>query len=271
MLVDEVVIDLEDAVAVPAKEQARTAALAALEGWSGPGVAVRVNAPRTPWCHLDLIALAQLKEMPHSIVVPKVESAGDVAFIERLLDGSELASGRSRPLRVQALIETAIGLSAVQEIAAASSRLDSLILGYADLSASLGGAPSLDAWLPAQHAVLLAARANGLQAIDGPFLGAAVDEPFLAAARRARELGFDGKWAIHPSQLQSLEVLFSPTEAELKQARAVIEALAQAQDGSGEGAVLLDGQMIDEAVQVSALGVLARAGAVEQATRTPTP
>ncbi len=267
-LVDEVVIDLEDAVAVTAKEQARRDAVTALGGWSGPGVAVRVNAPRTRWCHVDVIALVTLEEPPRSIVLPKVEGPGDVAFIERLLDGVEAAGGRTQPLRIQALIETAAGLAAVQEIAASSSRLEALILGYADLSASLGGSRSLDAWLPAQHAVLLAARANGLQAIDGPFLGAAVDEPFLAAARRARELGFDGKWAIHPAQLQTLNQLFSPSDAELERAHAVIEALEEAERRSGDGAVLLDGEMLDEAVRVSALGVLARAGAVDSPTRT---
>ena len=122
---------------------------------------------------------------PPAIVVPKVESAGDLAFVERLLDGAEAAAGRARPLRVQALIETAAGLSRVQEIAGASSRLDALILGYADLAVSLGrtgaGADDLDGWRPAQEMVLLAARAHGLQAIDGPYLGVAVDAAFTAA------------------------------------------------------------------------------------------
>lgn len=266
---DEILVDLEDAVAATAKDQARASAVAALQGWRGQGVAVRVNAPRTPWCHRDVMALAALDDLPHSIVVPKVESPGDLAFVERLLDGVEAACGRPRPLRVQALIETAAGLAAVREIAASSARLDALVLGYADLAASLGGSPSLDAWLPAQHAVLLAARANGLQAIDGPFLGVAVDDRFRMAARRARELGFDGKWAIHPSQLQTLDEVFSPTEAEVGWARSVIDALAEAEHRSGAGATLHNGEMLDEAVRVSALGVLARAGAVDQSTRTP--
>jgi citrate lyase subunit beta/citryl-CoA lyase len=254
---DEVVIDLEDAVAVDAKDDARQATLAALQTWTGGGLAVRVNAPGTPWCHLDLAALGALRELPSSIVVPKVQSAGDLAFVDRLLDGVEAGSGRQQPLRVQALIETAAGLVRLDEIAAASPRLDALILGYADLAASLGGARDLDHWLPAQHAVVVAARANDLQAIDGPYLGVSPDEAFHAAVARARDLGFDGKWAIHPSQVDALNAAFTPDEAEVARARAIVAALDDAQ----EGAVSLDGEMLDEALRVAALRVLARADA----------
>jgi citrate lyase subunit beta / citryl-CoA lyase len=254
---DEVVIDLEDAVAVGAKDEARAAVVAALGDWTGSGVAVRVNGPGTPWCHLDVAAVGALAEMPASIVVPKIEGPGDLAFVDRLLDGVEAGAGRERPLRVQALIETAAGLANVQAIAAASSRLDALILGYADLAASLGGARDLDAWLPAQHELLVAARARGLQAIDGPYLGVSADEGFHAAAAHARDLGFDGKWAIHPSQVDALNEAFTPDDAEVAHARAVVAALESAQ----EGAVTLDGEMLDEAVRAAALRVLARAGA----------
>jgi citrate lyase subunit beta / citryl-CoA lyase len=256
---DEVVIDLEDAVAVAAKDEARAAAADALGRWRGPGVAVRVNAPGTPWCHLDLAALGALDDRPASVVVPKVESAGDLAFVDRLLDGVEAASARTRPLRVQALIETAAGLAHVDEIAACSARLDALVLGYADLGASLGGSRDLDAWLPAQHAVLVAARAHELQAIDGPYLGVEPDEGFRAAVARACELGFDGKWVIHPSQIDAVNELFVPTDAELERARAVIAALETAEREGGRGAVSLDGEMLDEAVRAAALRVLARA------------
>jgi len=260
---DELVIDLEDAVAAGVKDAARASVVAALRGpeWAGVTVSVRVNAPRTPWCHLDIAALAAPAPQPVAIVVPKVESAGDLAFVDRLLDGAE--AGREQPLRVQALIETAAGLARVQEIAAASERLDALILGYADLAASLGrteaGARELDGWRPAQELVLLAARAHGLQAIDGPYLGIAVDDGFTAAVARARDLGFDGKWAIHPAQLAALNAAFTPTEAEVRDARAVVAALAEAEQ-TGAGAVALDGQMLDEAVRAAALRTLARAG-----------
>jgi citrate lyase subunit beta / citryl-CoA lyase len=262
---DELVVDLEDAVAPSMKEAARASVVAALasEAWADLAVSVRVNAPRTPWCHLDIAALAAVPHQPVGIVVPKVESAGDLAFADRLLDGAEATAGRACPLRVQALIETAAGLSRVQEIADASARLDALILGYADLAVSLGrtvGGEDLDGWRPAQEMVLLAARAHGLQAIDGPYLGVAGDAAFTDAVARARDLGFDGKWAIHPSQLPALNDAFTPTDEEVEEARHVIAALAQAEREGGAGAVALDGQMLDEAVRAAALRTLARAG-----------
>lgn len=256
---DEIVVDLEDAVVTAAKAEARSAAVSTLRDGDGvTPVAVRVNAPRSPWCHEDLVALASLEAQPRSVVVPKVESAGDIAFVERLLDGAEAAAGRAAPLRVQALIETAAGLARVDEIAASSRRLESLILGYADLGAALGGDRSLDAWAPAQHALLLAARAHGLQAIDGPHLGVAVDDAFHAGARRAVELGFDGKWAIHPSQVAPLVAAFTPSTEEIAHAEAVCAALDRA-ERDGTGAVELEGEMLDEAMRMRALGVLARA------------
>jgi citrate lyase subunit beta/citryl-CoA lyase len=258
---DEVVIDLEDSVAPDAKHRARDAVVRELAGWSGPGVSVRINAPRTRWCHLDLAELVELEREQVTVVVPKVESAGDMAFLDRLLDGLEAASGRSHPLRVQALLETPAGLAQADEIAAASPRLEALILGYADLAASLGrtsaGAAVLDAWLPAQHTVLVAARQHGLQAIDGPYLGTAVDDSFREAAQRTRDLGFAGKWALHPAQVAALNELFSPSDEELAHARAVIDALDES-ERAGAGAVALDGEMLDEAVRLSALRVLAR-------------
>jgi citrate lyase subunit beta/citryl-CoA lyase len=260
---DEVVIDLEDAVAASVKEVARDGVISHLTSadWSGRTVAVRVNAPGTPWCHLDVSALAAISPLPRSVVVPKVESAGDIAFVDRLLEGVEAAADRPQPVRVQALIETAAGIAHVREIAAASSRLDALILGYADLAASLGrrkaGAESLDLWAPAQHDLLCAARIHGLQAIDGPYFGIADDPSFRQAAGRARELGFDGKWAIHPSQVTALNELFSPTAEEIEHARRVVEALDAADTERGIGAVTLDGQMIDNAMREAAFRTLA--------------
>ncbi|HET6448008.1 MAG TPA: CoA ester lyase [Conexibacter sp.] len=264
---DELVIDLEDAVVPHAKDGARAAVVAALDttDWGGASVSVRVNAPRTPWCHEDVIALAQAPGPLRSLVVPKVEGAGDLAFVERLLDGVEAAGGvRRERLRVQALVETATGIAHAREIAAASPRLEALILGYADLAASLGrtaaGADDLAGWDPVRHAVLVAARASGVQAIDGPHLGLAPDAAFAAAARRACDQGFDGKWAIHPAQLAPLVAVFTPTPEEVARARAAIAALAAAEREDGQGAVALDGQMVDEPVRLAALRTLARAG-----------
>jgi citrate lyase subunit beta/citryl-CoA lyase len=262
---DEIILDLEDAVAPGAKDAARELVVRAVSsGAMGDAqVSVRVNAPRTPWCHADLIALAAVQGVT-SVVVPKVESAEDLAFVDRLLDGAEAAAGRPSRLRTQGLIETAAGLAAVREIARCTERLDALILGYADLAASLGrtgpGAADLDGWRPAQDALLVAARANGVQAIDGPYLGVQVDEGFTAAATRAAQAGFDGKWAIHPSQVPALNELFTPSDDDVAHARAVIEALDTAGRDHGAGAVALDGQMLDEAVRVAAQRTLARAG-----------
>lgn len=262
---DEIVIDLEDAVAASAKDIARdgvTSHLASVD-WSERMVAVRVNALRTPWCHRDLSALAAIPRLPRSVVIPKVESAGDMAFVDRLLDGVEAAVERPHPLRIQALIETAGGISHVEEIAAASPRLETLVLGYADLAASLGRrrvrSGSLDLWLPVQHAVLWAARAHGLQAIDGPYFGTADDASFRQSVTRARDLGFDGKWAIHPSQVPALNELFAPTVDEIEHAQRVIAALAAAEADEARGAIELDGQMIDHAMRDAAFRTLASA------------
>lgn len=260
---DERIVDLEDAVAPSAKDEARALVLETLASaeWEGVRASVRVNAPRSPWCHLDIAAFAAAPGAAGALVVPKVESAGDLAFVDRLIDGVEAAAGPSG-LRLQALIENAAGLAAVAEIAAGSARLDSLILGYADLTASLGrsaaGAAELDSWRYAQEALLVAARAHGLQAIDGPYLGVAVDAGFEAATARARDLGFDGKWAIHPSQLEHLNTAFSPSPEELDWARRVLAAMDDAERRGGAGAVALDGEMLDEAVSAAARRILAR-------------
>ncbi|MGB2710223.1 MAG: CoA ester lyase, partial [Conexibacter sp.] len=241
---DEVVIDLEDAVTPAAKDAARAAVVAALSelDWNGVTVSVRVNAPGSPWCDADVAALGAAPGPLRSIVLPKVESADDVTSLARALEQAAPASDRSRaPLGVQALVETATGVARVYKIAAASPRLEALIVGYADLAASLGrtaaGAADLALWDPIRETVLLAARAHGLQAIDGPHLGLQPDEAFRAAARRACDQGYDGKWAIHPAQVGPLHELFTPDPAEVARARAVIAALAAAERDAGQGAV----------------------------------
>src|SRR5215213_11927453 len=194
---DEVVIDLEDAVVPAAKDDAREVVADVLaQAFAAPSVAVRVNAIGTPWCHLDLAAVAASAREHVTVVLPKAESEGDLAFAERLLAGAEAAAGRTTPVRLLALIETAAGLQAVAEIARASPRLDGLIVGYADLAASLGrpDGTAPDGWRFAQDAVLVAARAAGIQAIDGPHLAVRDDDPFRAEVAHARALGFDGKW-----------------------------------------------------------------------------
>ncbi len=265
--VDELIFDLEDAVAISAKDQARVEVVAALAGAGDQAgrIAVRVNAPGSPWCHLDLIALAAAGVRPASVILPKTESPDDIAFAERLLAGVEAGAGIAEEMRIQALIETAAGLLRAGEIAASSARLDTLILGYADLSVSLGrrppgpADPDGSAWDGARDAVVLAAKASGLQAIDGPYLGVAVDDYFRAAAIRARELGFDGKWAIHPAQVAALNDVFTPSEEDVARAQEIIAALDAASSGQGDGAVALDGAMLDEALRQWAIGVISSA------------
>jgi citrate lyase subunit beta/citryl-CoA lyase len=261
----EIVLDLEDAVLADRKSEALAAAVAALGegGFQAPSVTVRVNAPGSRWAHEELIALAAAAPALRSVVVPKVESAGDLAFVDRLLTGAELAAGRERPLKVQALIETARGISELVEITTASERLEAIILGYVDLAASLGrspaGAVDLELWLPAQDAFLTAARAAGIRAVDGAFLAIADLDGLTASARRAAALGFDAKWAIHPAQLDVIAGAFTPSVEEIERAQSVLAALAAgAQDGSG--AVMFEGEMLDEPVRLAAVRTLARAG-----------
>jgi citrate lyase subunit beta / citryl-CoA lyase len=257
---DEVVLDLEDAVLPALKDEARAGVAQALAGgWAAESVAVRVNAIGTPWCHADLLALAASGRETVTAVLPKVEHADDLAFADRLLAGAEAAAGRTTPVRLVALIETAAGLAEAVRIARASERLDALVLGYADLAASLGR-PGGGNWRFAQESVLVAARAAGIQAIDGPHLGTRDDDAFRAAASQARALGYDGKWAIHPAQLDALRDTFTPTEEEVAGAREVLAALERGA-GEGAGAVAADGQMLDEALALSARRVLAQAGA----------
>ncbi len=265
---DEVVIDLEDSVAPPLKAQARIAVTQALaqEDWGKHAVAVRVNGPATQWCHRDVIDItAGAGDALASLVVPKVESPGELEFVARLTGMVEQEIGRDAPVGLQALIETATGLRQIHAIAHASPRLEALIVGYADLSASLGlppeGAYSGDRWHHVLETVLIAARDAGLQAIDGPYLAIADLDGFQAAARQAHALGFDGKWALHPTQIDVLNELFAPGAQELASARAVLGALQAAEHDDGRGAVMLDGSMIDEASRKLATQVLARGAA----------
>lgn len=263
LVTDELVIDLEDAVEPAAKDEAREGLLPLLDGVAagGAALAVRVNQPGSRWCHRDVEALAGAGESLTSIVLPKVDSAGDLAFVDRLLDGAEAAAGRTRPLRVQALIETAAGLGRIDEIASASPRLDSLILGYADLAASLGcsvtAAEDPATWRGAQERVLLAARRHDLQAIDGPHFDLDDEDGLGEAAGRTAAAGFDGKWAIHPRQVETIATAFTPSAEEVAQAEAVLAALAGAE---GVGAIAIEGKMVDEAMAAAARRLLRGAG-----------
>jgi citrate lyase subunit beta/citryl-CoA lyase len=255
---DEIVVDLEDSVAPEAKEDAREliAGFLARERPMAQAVAVRINVLDGPWGERDVVdSVRRVGRRIQSLIVPKVEGPDDIAQVERLLDSQ---GERATDIQLQALIETAAGLLHVVEISTASPRLDSLILGYADLSASLGRAPGVMTpwnWLYVQETVLVAARASGLQAIDGPYLDIRDHAGLRLRAEHVHALGFDGKWAVHPDQLAIINGVFTPTAEEIAAARAVLDALAFA---DGRGAIELHGEMIDEASRKLALQVVAR-------------
>ena len=237
---DEVVFDLEDAVAPEAKDDARDQVVATLLSpeWAGRAVAVRINGLDTRHAAADLTALSALGRPGFSLVLPKAETAAAIAAVRSALPG----------VSVQALIETPAGLLAAAEIAAAEG-VEALILGYADLAAGLGRRGAFDParWLVAQELLLAAAHAAGVEAIDGPFFGLGDATGLKAAVRSAREAGFDGKWAIHPEQVAPINDGFAAGPAELAWAASVTAAL-EAAAASGSAAARVDGAMMDEAM-----------------------
>lgn len=252
---DEVVLDLEDAVAPARKADARDLVRRLVRESDGSrAVSVRINALTTPWAEDDLTLCASLGAALTSIVVPKAETAQDLAHADQALSGTDIG--------LQALVETPIGVQNIGDITRSVARLESVIIGYADLGAALGRSRSAlpEHWLAIQDGVLVAARAAGIQAIDGPFLGIADDDAFRHSAAWTSALGFDGKWVIHPVQVDSAASAFTPTDTAVEDARRVIDALAAA-EAAGSGAAQLDGQMLDEAVAVAARRVLAQVGA----------
>lgn len=259
---DAVCIDLEDAVAATEKEAARAnvrAALADLDFGRSLRM-IRINSLDTPLAYRDLVEIVEdVGDRLDLVVVPKVDTPGDVDFVDRLLTAIEQHRGYERRVGVEALIETAAGGLNVREIAASSDRLEALIFGSGDYAASMqmpltaiGGLDENDAvypghrWQHVMHVIVGAARANGKRAIDGPFAGIRDSEGLERACRIGRVMGFDGKWCIHPSQVERVNTTFAPSERELEQAQAVVAAYEDAV-AAGRGAVTVDGKMIDVA------------------------
>ncbi len=267
LAVDEVIIDLEDSVPADQKAQSRLTVLEALRDgeWAAPTVGVRINDTRSRWCHRDVIELLEgAGPRLTSLIVPKVQSAADVEFVSQLVSLVEQEYPRAQPVGLELLIETARGLVHVHEAARASDRVQALIVGYADLAASLGRPVSVaqdpDAvhWRWVLETVLVAARDAGIQAIDGPHFEIADLDGLRTRARLAQTLGYDGKWALHPSQIEPLNLAFSPTQPEFDRASAVLDELERAASANGRGAVLLEGEMIDEASRKRATQLVAR-------------
>jgi citrate lyase subunit beta/citryl-CoA lyase len=257
---DEVFMDLEDSVAPLAKEEARGNVIQALkEGdWTGKAVVVRVNGVYTRWCAGDISeVVSNAGDLIDCLMVPKVEYASDVSFVDNLLRMIEDTIGLDKRIGLELQIETATGLRNIHEIAHASDRAETLIFGPADMSASLGlptvtaglpmpGYPG-DHWHHVLSTILIAARDAGLQAIDGPYLLIKDLDGFREMAMRARALGYDGKWALHPGQIDVLNEVFTPTQDEFDKSEALLEAYQHATEVELKGAVMFGNEMIDEA------------------------
>ncbi|CUU55213.1 citrate lyase subunit beta / citryl-CoA lyase [Parafrankia irregularis] len=256
---DLVFLDLEDACAPAAKEAARGIAVTALTGleWGRTVRAVRVNGLDTPWCHDDIIEVVTgAREALDVIIVPKARSARDVWWVDVLLTQLEHKLGLTRRIALEVLIEEAEGLANAAEIARASSRLEAIIFGAGDLSASLrarvdgnfdpvGDYPG-DFWHFARVQVLAAARGAGIDAIDAPYPAYQDIEGYRRSATHASLLGFDGKWAIHPAQISVANEVFAPTAQEVAEAHEAV-AVYRASEAEGVGAIGRDGRLVDAA------------------------
>ena len=269
---DVVLLDLEDSVAPDDKPAARRNVIEALNDldWEDRTVSVRINGLDTPWMYRDVVdVLERAGARLDLVMVPKVGTAADVYAVDVLISQIERATGLKKRIGLELLVETALGMRNVEEIAAASKRTESLHFGAADYAASTGARtvgvggsnPNYhtltdpdrtgrrerhwgDVWHYPLSRVVVAARANGLRPVDGPFGDIPDTEGFRSQALRAAALGCEGKWAIHPSQIELANGLFSPAREEVARARRILSAMREARR-DGRAAVALDGRMID--------------------------
>ncbi|WP_434132332.1 HpcH/HpaI aldolase/citrate lyase family protein [Methylocaldum sp. GT1BB] len=271
---DVVFLDMEDAVAPDDKEQARANIIEALNtyDWSKCAVSIRINGLDTHYAYRDLVEVAEAcGDKLDTILIPKVGSAADVYFVATMLSQIEAYKG-FKPINIHVLIETAMGMANVEEIAkSCPERMEAMVFGVADYAASvrarttqIGGAnPEYgmltdpdengqryfhwgDQWHFGISRMVAACRAYGLRPIDGPFGDFGDPEGYKVAARRAAALGCEGKWAIHPSQIALANEVFTPTEKEVNRARRILVEMEKAAK-EGKGAVSLDGRLIDAA------------------------
>lgn len=258
MDVDHVFLDLEDAVAPGAKVAARGQIVQALNTLDfGRSVrCVRINDLDTHYAYEDIITVVEgAGANLDTILVPKVRCACDVRFVDRLLTQIETKLGLTRRIGIEVLIEEAEAIMRVEEIAGASPRLEALIFGMGDYSASQGIDPQAiaadsgypgDIWHYARYKMIVAARTFGLDAVDGPFVNFRDADWYRTECVRARQLGAVGKWAIHPSQVAIAQEVFSPTQDQVDRAYKAVAAYREAQ-AQGLGAIQVDGQMVDVA------------------------
>ncbi len=269
---DVIFLDLEDAVAPEQKVEARQNVIEGLNDidWSDKTISVRINGLDTHYMYRDVVdILEKAGDSLDLIMIPKVGTASDVYALDMLVTQIESATSIKRPIGFEHIIETALGMQNIESIAAASKRNESLHFGVADYAAStkarttaIGGVNEKysvltdgdtgklrevhwgDMWHYALSRVVVAARANGLRPIDGPFGDFSDNDGFLAAANRAATLGFEGKWAIHPSQINLANTVMTPSKEDISQAVAILEAMERAKQ-TGKGAVSLNGKLVD--------------------------
>lgn len=275
LAVDEVFLDLEDAVAGPAKAEARANVVEALGAgeFTAPTVVVRVNAWDTEYTVGDVNeVVGRAGAQVDALLLPKVRTAAEVTALDLVLTQVEKAAGLPvGHIGIEPQIEDALGLTNINEIATASPRVLTLVFGPADFMASIGmrtltvgeqpeGYAPGDAYHHVLMSILVAARAHGIQAIDGPFLKVRDEEGFRRAAGRTAALGFDGKWVLHPAQVDAGNEVFSPRQDEFDKAEGILVAYAHSTsvEGGSRGAVMYGDEMLDEASRKMALVVSAR-------------
>ena len=273
---DQVFLDLEDSVAPALKNsETRRLVIDALHetGWHAATRVVRVNGINTPWFLDDVLEIVSgAGDVLDCVMVPKVESASQVHFVDQLLAHLERKCAFGRPIGLEIQIESPVGLMNIEQIAAASPRIETLIFGPGDYAASAGmrqlsvgeirpDYPG-DAWHYVLARIVTAARAFGLQAIDGPFAAIRDLHGFATVARRSCALGFDGKWALHPDQISVCNEIYAPSSEELERARRIRDAYETAQTEQKQGAAVFESEMIDEASMKMALSILARGDVV---------
>ena len=283
---DAVLLDLEDSIPATEKAAARQDAVQAINevDWRDKTLSVRINSPDSPHMHRDVIEIASACSRLDSMMVPKVECGADVHALDMLLRQVGGASMREREIGLELIVETAVGVTNVDQIAAHSPRTEAILFGLADFAASIGarttaiGAPLgdytvlsepgdvtdrqaylNDAWHYPRSKILIACRANGLQAIDGAYGRIADSEGLQSAAKMASSVGYDGKLAVHPDQISTIINAFVPGDTEVESARRIVDAMQKA-GGEGAGSALIDGKMIDAASVRMAERVLALSG-----------
>ncbi|MBL8494284.1 MAG: CoA ester lyase [Rhodocyclaceae bacterium] len=288
---DIIFLDCEDAVAPDDKEMARRNIVQALNeiDWGTKTMMVRINGLDTHYMYRDVVDIVEACPRLDMILIPKVGVPQDVYAVDMMVTQIEAARKRSKRIGFEVLIETALGMANVEAIAQSSKRLEAMSFGVADYAAStrarttvIGGVNKdsvvltdrdeagkrqafwTDPWHAAQTRMLVACRAYGLRPIDGPFGDFGDPEGYVSAANRAAVLGYEGKWAIHPSQIELANTVFTPSEAEVTKARRILDAMTQAAK-EGKGAVSLDGRLIDIASIRMAEALLAKADAISSA------